>query len=365
MENESCNYALYIEQAFQELTVLGQGGDYRTVLVKQKDGEKLYVKKELPIQQGLIYEQIRKIRQRNLVMVREVVYMPDKCIVLEDYVSGHTLYEELEEKGRFSKEEALFWLSQILDGLEALHMSNIIHRDIKPENILISVDGVVKLLDFGIARMQKDNQPRDTAVLGTVGYASPEQFGFKQTDTRTDIYAIGILLNKMLTGRMPDEELASEKRMRGIILKCTEMDPANRYETIQRLKGSLCLNGDSNMAVQQDLSIWPGFRSGRKAKRITAAVGYGIMLIITWVCLLEAAKGGWQVLFLGAAAVLLFFWIPFLLAFNFGRWDRRIPGIRRMSVESRVVCRLIVSFLFFYAGVFLQNYVNGLLAGLS
>lgn len=227
--------------------------------------------------QGAVYRQIKQLEHPNLVKIYEVGDTISGCIVLEEYISGRTIQEELEKKGKLCEEKALEYFMQILDVLEIIHNDNMIHRDIKPENILISTDEVIKLLDFGIARFQKENQPQDTVILGTVGYASPEQFGFRQTDVRADIYALGVLLYKMLTGEMPDGEGKSRREIDGwlekIIKKCMQLDPENRYATVGQLKKALLDSRKVKEPIerqkksQSDNSVLPGFRSGVKWKK--------------------------------------------------------------------------------------------------
>lgn len=98
-----------------------------------------------------------------------------------------------------------------------MHKYSITHRDITPSNIIIGFDGVVKIIDFGISRLHKENAKHDTQVLGTEGYAAPEQFGFKQSDCKTDIYALGVLLNYMLTGHIPSEVMYRDGDVADII----------------------------------------------------------------------------------------------------------------------------------------------------
>ena len=116
-------------------------------------------------------------------------------MVTEEYISGETLDEKLHRQGVMPPELVKYYIRQLLEALEQIHAQGIVHRDISPKNVLISTDGVVKLLDFDIARRRKQNQNADTTILGTVGFASPEQYGFLQTDATADIYALGVLMN--------------------------------------------------------------------------------------------------------------------------------------------------------------------------
>ncbi len=114
-------------------------------------------------------------------------------MTLTDYANGETLAEH----------DALNITCSIYQGLYAVDNSGIVHRDIKPDNIIICDDNNVKIIDFDISKIYKSNQRSDTQTLGTVGFAAPEQFGMQQSDARTDLYSLAVLLNVFLTGEQP------------------------------------------------------------------------------------------------------------------------------------------------------------------
>jgi serine/threonine-protein kinase len=122
-----------------------------------------------------------------------------------EYVSGRTLRSLLSERGWFPYAEAMALMDPILSGLAAAHRAGIVHRDIKPENVLVSADGRVKVVDFGLARAQAATSRNTKAgqVIGTVAYIAPEQVKGGVTDFHTDVYAAGVMLFEMLTGRQP------------------------------------------------------------------------------------------------------------------------------------------------------------------
>lgn len=127
------------------------------------------------------------------------------CIVME-YVDGITLKDYLEQKGALGWKEALDFIVQILYALRHAHERGIVHRDVKPENMLLLADGSLKLTDFGIARFARSEIRTLTQMaIGSVHYISPEQAAGASTDARTDLYAMGVLLYQMLTGRVPFE----------------------------------------------------------------------------------------------------------------------------------------------------------------
>ena len=121
-----------------------------------------------------------------------------------EYVDGTNLRRHLAERGALTVGETLGIVEQMLDALAAAHRNGLVHRDIKPENLLIATDGRVKLADFGLARAVTEVTSTTTGtVLGTVAYLAPELVQHGRSDARTDVYASGILLYEMLTGRQP------------------------------------------------------------------------------------------------------------------------------------------------------------------
>ncbi|MBJ7453724.1 MAG: serine/threonine protein kinase, partial [Blastococcus sp.] len=123
-----------------------------------------------------------------------------------ELVRGRTLRDLLTARGRLTVAEAFAVLEPVLSGLTAAHRAGIVHRDIKPENVLIGIDGVVKVADFGLARaVVGTGQTSQTGgvLIGTVAYLSPEQLERGRADARSDIYAAGIVLYEMLTGHPP------------------------------------------------------------------------------------------------------------------------------------------------------------------
>ena len=121
-----------------------------------------------------------------------------------EYLPGRTLRDLLDERGWFEPGEALRIMVPLLAGLAAAHSAGIIHRDVKPENVLIAPDGHLKVVDFGLARaLTVSRQTRTGLIIGTVAYLAPEQVSGTGADTRTDVYAAGIVLFELLTGAKP------------------------------------------------------------------------------------------------------------------------------------------------------------------
>lgn len=181
---------------------------------------------------GDVYQKLLGIDCPNLPHVYEVAEREGQTIILEEYIRGDNLAWLLEEGG-FTLKESREILIQACKGVWALHSLGIVHRDIKPDNIILRGEDVV-LIDFNASRISKPQMTVDTQVLGTTGFAAPEQYGIAQTDARADIYALGVLLNIMLTGEHPSKKLAKGK-WGHIVEKCTMTNPDRRYQTVDRL----------------------------------------------------------------------------------------------------------------------------------
>ncbi len=250
------------------------------------------------------------------------------------------------------------YAAQILDALQELHKRNIIHRDITPSNVLVSSDDVVRLIDFGISRNWKADQKKDTAILGTVGYAAPEQFGFQQTDITADFYALGVLINVMLTGQLPAEKRAENKKLAKIIQKCIQMDPAKRYQAAAKIRRDL--TGSDTLSVQReekkDISVLPGFRSNVLWKKIIGTAGYVLMAIYAAGSAVESMANGKA--FLLETAALLLLLLSFLVGSNFARWDRKMPVFRNLPKEVCIVIRVTVCLFLFLAAIEMEDYVR-------
>lgn len=194
-----------------------------------------------------LYEQLRKIKHPNLPYIYQVLYYKNDTYVIEEYIEGKDLKEEIEEKKRensvFTEEETYDIVKQLCGGLMELHTQNppIIHRDIKPENIIHKLDHTIKLIDFDIAREYKEAKEKDTQLFGTEEYASPEHFGYGQTSEKSDIYSLGVLMHEMLTGKrlLADHQISYRGQFQKVIETCIEVDPKKRYQTVEELQNAL------------------------------------------------------------------------------------------------------------------------------
>ena len=185
---------------------------------------------------GEVYRRLLSCSCRHLPLVYEAAEQDGENIVIEEFVQGDTL-DFLLKEALFSPQETKQTIKQLCQGLWVLHSMAAVHRDIKPENVILRGSDAV-LIDFDAARLHKPQAEADTQVLGTTGFAAPEQYGLGQSDTRTDIYSLGVLMNVMLTGQHPSKKLA-EGRLGRIIQRCTQINPAKRYKNVLHLMEAL------------------------------------------------------------------------------------------------------------------------------
>lgn len=151
-------------------------------------------------------ELLTRLRHANLPRVTDTFAIGNRHYLVMDFIEGETLEQKLNRgDAPFPEAQVLAWASQLCDVLGYLHNQEppVIFRDLKPGNIIIDPAGQVKLIDFGIARFFKHGKSQDTMIMGTPGYASPEQYGTQQTDARSDIYSLGATLFHLSTGRDP------------------------------------------------------------------------------------------------------------------------------------------------------------------
>ena len=178
---------------------------------------------------GEVYRKLVGISCPNLPQILETAERDGMVAVLEEYIQGDSLAYLL-EGALFSHAEARKITMQLCNALWVLHKLGAVHRDIKPENVMIRGSEAI-LIDFDASRIFKSDTNQDTQILGTTGYAAPEQYGIAQTDERADIYSLGVLLNVMLTGKHPSKELANG-RLGRIVQKCTMVNPEKRYKSV-------------------------------------------------------------------------------------------------------------------------------------
>ncbi len=147
---------------------------------------------------------IAMLSHPNIVRVFDVNFSDTVQYIVMEYIDGITLKEYIGQQGAVKWKETIHFTVQILRALQHAHDNGIVHRDIKPQNVMLLQDGTIKVMDFGIARFARENG-RTVAdkAIGSVHYISPEQARGEQTDERTDIYSVGVIMYELLTGQVP------------------------------------------------------------------------------------------------------------------------------------------------------------------
>lgn len=256
--------------------VAGLCADGHVMLVCDKKSGEFYVKKRLESYHRGIYETLMKNPVRHTPKIYEILPDGEQLIVIEEYLPGTTLAEMLEQKGVFSEKETCDIAMQLSVILKELHTFSpaIIHRDIKPPNVMLMPDGVVSLLDFNAAKPEEVQKARDTRLIGTVGFAAPEQYGFAPSSKQTDIYAMGVLMNVMLTGGLPWKKLA-EGKLNTVIKRCLKINPKDRYANVSELYRELKRRAGAGREW-----FLPGFRTMKIYKMLIAIGGYALIAYI-------------------------------------------------------------------------------------
>ena len=216
---------------YDTLRVLKQSPRGTVSVVRHKKSGTRYVFRRYS-GSGEVYRRLLPVLCPHLPQIMEAAEQDGQTAVLEEYVQGDTLAELL-MGARLTEREARQVTIQLCQALHVLHSMGAVHRDVKPENVILRGSDAV-LIDFDAARIYKDESESDTQVLGTTGFAAPEQYGIFQSDKRADIFSLGVLLNIMLTGKHPSREMAVGKMGR-IVRRCTMTAPEQRYQSARAL----------------------------------------------------------------------------------------------------------------------------------
>lgn len=224
-----------LSERFRPVKVLKEEEGLRITLLDHPASGQLLVLREFRGSPE-VYRKLMTVSSPHLPRIYEVAEKDGRLTVLEEYIRGDSLHELL-KCGLLGVKETREIARQVCEALWVLHRLGAVHRDVKPTNILIRGTDAV-LIDFDASRLQKPERNRDTVVLGTTGFAAPEQYGMAQTDARADIYALGVVMNVMLTGVHPSKKLAPG-RMGRIVTRCTMMNPDRRYRDIPHLMEAL------------------------------------------------------------------------------------------------------------------------------
>lgn len=336
----------YPLECYQELESMCDKG--HVMLVQNAADGQLYVKKRVRTFAPELYRQLREEPVPGTPVIYDIY--PDgepdaagaaSLVIIEEYIPGRTLAQVLREEGSFSEADTITIGMALCDILRELHSRRpaIIHRDIKPGNIMRQPDGKIVLLDFSAAKPQNLWESRDTVLIGTAGFAAPEQYGFSASTAQTDLYSMGVLLNTLRTGALPWEQRAGGQ-LRRVIDRCLKLNPEDRFIDARELHSAL-------KRVSRKRVEWlpPGFRSLRWYRMIPAICFYAFVLLIGLglsmdVLLRQAPPVTVPIYLLGALSPVLFYcnYLDVQRFFPFMRSNSR--GLRLLGMLLFPLCLL-------------------------
>lgn len=248
-----------IDGKYEVLKLIGRGGVYTVYLVRDIRNNKVWAMKACDktspnyspaMRENILTEpyMMQRLNHPSIPKVIDIIENDEALFIVRDYIEGETLETIVRMYGAQPVEKVLEWSKQMCGVLGYLHSQNppLIYRDMKPHNVIITAEGMVKFVDFGIMRTYKPNQKSDTCCLGTKGYAAPEQYGGSQPDARTDIFGLGMTMFRLVTGVDPNEppyeikpicsiNPGLPKGLEYIISKCIKPNPAERYQSCEEL----------------------------------------------------------------------------------------------------------------------------------
>lgn len=316
-------------------------------LVQHVETQQFYVRKKMAYYHADVLKQLQAHPVSGTPQIHFLTEDEGTMIVIEDYIHGETLQHVLQQKGCFSEQEAVKLVCQLCETLLPLHTLNppIIHRDIKPSNLILTNDDILYLIDFDAAKSSASGTAsRDTDLIGTHGYAAPEQYGFAQSSPATDVYAIGVLLQVLLTGGKTELNSVS-KQLQKVIKKCTALDPSDRYSNAGKLAAALhrATNPKPHL-TDYFTGSWlpPGFRTKKLYKMILAGMYY---LTITLTCADMAVDDPFPV-WLYRFSVWLMYMLPISIVCNYRNVQKFLPYQDNPKRKRAVIiCAAVIAFI--------------------
>ncbi|MBQ6230146.1 MAG: protein kinase [Eubacterium sp.] len=337
-----------------------------------------------------IYSRLKESQLTGIPGIIEIIQGDEHAIVVEQFIDGQNLGEMIEEDRNYLKhvDSIDHIVSEILNVIEMLSELDppIIHRDIKPDNIMIDKDKKIYLVDFSISRELDGEKVRDTVAMGTRGFAAPEQYGFSESDIRTDFYGLGATVKYILDNvdidrsYLPDNERL--KLIEDFSAKCMMIDKKDRFQSVGEIRRFLGIKeNERKKGVKKDKSavvnkisavnknaqdvndinkkysyVPPGFRTQRPEKMMLGTVGYILAAVFSITVgfldkedYYEVSKLG--VLFLNVLTSILTFGvicIVIFFLFNYRGMRDSFPFVRDMKTrKGKIICSIFMSILIF------------------
>ena len=313
-----------ILKTFNETTFLGM-----------KDGM-VYVLKRIFVEDIELYKKLAAVDNPNIAKVYETVRIENDFYAVLEFVQGQTLEEYVKKYGFMDDAQIKNVVLQLCAGLEAVHSCGIVHRDINPSNVMLDENGTVKIIDFGISRIRKADSRTDTHLLGTQGYAPPEQYGFSQTGFESDIYSVGVLMNYLKTGCTVSEKLA-QGTLAPVIIKCTQVDKNNRYKNA----ASLAEDISGKVKLSKIFRSIPGFRQDIWWHKAIALLYYISAVVI--IAFAQMENGNTKTDILCKISMFFLTAVPVPLLMNMCGWQEKWSYTRNRSKQSKTFVAVILS----------------------
>ncbi len=329
----------YMDSSYESLRILDNNGTVQ--LVKSKIDDRNYVIKIKNYYDINVYQRLKKQKVEGIPQIFELIETEKGLIVVEEYVPGESLDEFINSSAdafEDAEQGIIDIIRKVCLILENLHKQSppIIHRDIKPQNILIYNDQVY-LIDFNIAREYEGQKDKDTFAMGTKDYAAPEQYGFSESDARTDIYGIGATI-KYLCEKLN----VSSAKLNAVIDKAMAIDPDNRFQNVKELL--VFVESKNNISVILKKYALPGFRKKNILHMVVALIYYAFF---TYICLgfkMEPnnLEGFYAKLYDFMGGFYLFILAMFFALFNNNYLNIRDRAFRRVKTKNRFIRLLLV-----------------------
>ena len=280
-------------------TVSEINAEHGIFLVRHRENGRFFVKKFLAVYHPDVFHQLMDNPIHGLPKIHCLCEEDGKLTVIEEFISGITLEDLLTEKGSLPIQTVIQYSIELCEILSALHALRppIIHRDIKPSNMVLTPDGHIILLDLNASRPDVSKE-EDTHLLGTKGYAAPEQYGFGSSNERTDVYAMGMMMNTLLWGHY-EHQVYPKNPLRRIIDKCTRIDPKKRYRNVKKLLNELKIlaipNNYSKLPPYKSSLLPPGFRTGTFTHMLISVIGYLFFVWYSFSLVIVGVEGGLRI----------------------------------------------------------------------
>ena len=357
---------------------------HHVYLVQHQETNKIAIKKVLDVYNLAVYAELYRNPVAGTPRIINYYEEAGQLTVIEEYISGTSLQDKISH-AEISPNDMLQYMLDLCAILEQLHQHNpaIIHRDVKPSNVIITSYNRAVLLDFNAAKYHTAAKDSDTILLGTQGYAAPEQYGFGQSSPQTDIYSLGILLREMA-----EASHCQNPYINAIIAKCTQMNPAERYQSIGDLRQTLLTNGGifpythAGQVSSRDLSgissnrsntqiqgnsvspakhvqyVPPGFRSRTPWKMAVALLTY---IFLTWFCLSMKVKNTFGAA-LWVERVFALIMVLFIVAsiFDYLNVRRLMPLCQHEKKATRILGVVVLDILVVFGLIVLMAIVQSI-----